>query len=67
MKLSEVHVKCPVMLICPPGDGIEVDWFYMRTGMTVQPVCCASWSGGKSLWTNRSFNLTNVDTELLHF
>ena len=24
--LSEVHVKCPVILICPPGDGIEVDW-----------------------------------------
>ena len=26
MTLSEVHVKCPVILTCPPGDGVEVDW-----------------------------------------
>ena len=25
MTLSEVQVKCPVILICPLGDGIEVD------------------------------------------
>ena len=47
MTLSEVHVKCPVILICPPGDGIEVDW--LMRGQVWQmvrlqgkvPSCCA--------------------------
>ena len=26
MMLSEVHVKCPVILVFPHGDGIQVDW-----------------------------------------
>ena len=26
MTFSEVPVKCPAILICPPGNGIEVDW-----------------------------------------
>ena len=42
MKFSEVHVECPVILICPPGDGIEVDWLMwgqVRQMVRLQGMC----------------------------
>ena len=32
-----MHVKCPVILFCPPGDGIKVDW--LMRGQVRQMVC----------------------------
>ena len=54
MTLSEVHLKCPVILICPPGDAIEVDWLTRGQVRLLGkvPGCRAGSSGGKSLWTN---------------
>ena len=60
MMFSEMHEKCPVIFMCPPGAGIEVAsvmWGQVRQMVHLQgkvPGWCGGLFEGRLLWTNRS-------------